>query len=359
MTLTGLNIRIAAGLVAFLGIIPALSGQQTGGVLQQNQQAGMQQPGVTAGQPDAGIDQYGHMLDREPVAPSFLPLADDHQKYLNELLDHWEQTSNQVKRLTCDFQRWDYDPTHCAWRDPADNRLAAYRMALGKIQYGEPDKADCRSQQIWDFAGTKEDLGREANYVQNTAEQANERWMCDGRAIYEFDYVNKRLYEVDIPPEMQGKALAQSPLPFLFGAKRTDLEERFWMRVATPQGVTNEYWLEAWPKRKEDAVNYHHVEIIIAKEDFLPKYIHIYNRDYDAASNPVSHFFMFSNRIVNDQLTGLQDFFRVFIRPTTQIGWERVPLNRLQATSGNPAQGIADPRVGTQPPNAGAVTQDR
>ncbi len=294
--------------------------------------AANQNPAAPATDSAAGLEQYEHMLQREPVQPDFLPLAPDHEAYLIKLLDHWEQTSSSIKRLTCDCQRWDYNTSICNWRNPADNRLAAARIARGKIQYGEPDKADSNVNETWEFAGTKDNAGAEPEYRQVTDDTAKERWMCDGKAIYEFDFANKRLYEVSIPPEMQGAALSQSPLPFLFGAKRTDLMDRFWLRVATPQGVENEYWLEAWPKRREDATNYQRVEIIIAAEDFLPKSIHIYSRDYDAATNPSSHHFEFSNRQVNNQLDGFKDFFGVFIRPTTQIGWERVLLDKSQAS---------------------------
>ncbi len=280
----------------------------------------------------AGVGQYEHMLLREPVAPEFLKrMTPEHEQYLGQLLDHWEKTSAQIKRLTCDYQRWDYDPTYCNWRDPNDNRLAAFKIARGKIQYGEPDQADSRSVDIWDFAGTKDEAGKEANYVQNTSLEASERWTCDGKAIYEYDFNNKKLYEVTIPAEMRGKALAQSPLPFLFGAKRADMQDRFWMQITTPPGVSNEYWIEAWPKRRDDAVNYHHVDIVISGDDFLPSSIHIYARDYDAAEKPVSHHFVFSNRRVNDQLTGLKDFFGVFIRPDTPRDWERIQLDRLQS----------------------------
>ncbi len=360
MKQTGLIPGVAFSVAMIFGLSSVLMAQQPGTDYQQNQQVGEQQQNGIQGQTGGGIDQYEHMLIREPVAPSFLPLAEDHQSYLNHLLDHWEKTSSQVKRLTCDYQRWDYNPSICNWRDPTDNRLASYRVAYGTIQYGDPDKADSRSTAIWDFAGTEEDLGQKAKYEKNTDEQASERWMCDGKAIYEFDFGNKRLYEIEIPPEMQGNALAQSPLPFLFGAKRLDMEDRFWMRIATPNGVENEYWLEVWPKRKEDAVNYHHVEIIIAAEDFLPKSIHIYNRDYDAKQNPVSHFFAFTNRKVNGQLTGIKDFFGIFIRPQTPIGWERTPLNRMQGPNGVSADANLNPRVGAQVPETGAsATQGR
>jgi TIGR03009 family protein len=337
------------------GIGTAQQADPAGEIRASTQYAAPQDPTVPGTGPESGLEQYEHMLMREPVQPDFLPLAPDHEAYLIKLLDHWEKTSSSIKRLTCEFQRWDYNTSICDWRNPADNRLAAARIVRGRIQYGEPDKADSKSTETWEFAGTKDNAGTEPAYQQISDETANERWMCDGKAIYEFDYTNKRLYEVSIPPEMQGAALSQSPLPFLFGAKRADLMDRFWLRVATPQGVENEYWLEAWPKRRDDATNYQRVEIIIAAEDFLPKSIHIYSRDYDAATNPSSHHFEFSNRQVNNQLDGIKDFFGVFIRPSTQIGWERVLLDKAQAGEATATAPTGTDNRGAQAvdPNAG------
>lgn len=354
------RLLLAASLVVSGSLFsgPNLAAQQanTGaGILDPGQASSNQDPATSATDSATGLEQYEHMLIREPVQPDFLPLTPDHEAYLIKLLDHWESTSSVIKRLTCDFQRWDYNTSICNWRNPADNRLAAARIVRGRIQYGEPDKADSNAGETWVFAGTKENAGAEPAYQQVKDETANERWMCDGKAIYEFDFTGKRLIEIAIPPEMQGAALSQSPLPFLFGAKRAELMDRFWVRVATPQGVENEYWLEAWPKRRDDAMMYQRVEIIIAADDFLPKSIHIYSRDYDAANNPNSQHFEFTNRRINDQLTGFKDFFGVFIRPQTPIGWERVQLDRLQASEATATAPAGTENRGAQAvePNAG------
>lgn len=314
--------------------------------------AGIQQNG---GAQD--LSQYEHMLVRDPIQPDFLPLSAEHEAYLGQLLDYWEKTSGNVKRLTCDFQRWDYFPSSCNWRSPADNRLAAARIVRGRVMFASPDQADVQSTEHWAFSGPKTDNPSEAAYQKVESAETQERWTCDGRGIYEYDFTNKRLYETAIPPEQQGQALANSPLPFLFGAKRSELMDRFWMRpVPTPRDVKDEYWIEAWPKRRDDAVNYQRVEIILSATNFLPKSIHIYSRDYDAARNPVSQFFEFSNIRVNDQLSGIRDFFGVFIRPQTPIGWERVPVSQLQQPASGTANLPGDPASrGAQLPTPGQV----
>lgn len=272
-------------------------------------------------------------------------LTPEHLAYIERLLEYWEKSSAQVKRCECDFDRWDYDAAIVAKRNPADNRLVAHRVVRGKIRFSAPDQAQYESTEMWSYQNPE----AENPYVQLTGDGDHEKWICDGSSVYEFDFANRRLYESKIPPSQAGNGLLDSPLPFLFGAKKDQILSRYWLRIATPQGVENEYWLVAVPKRQEDARTYSKVEIILAKEDFLPKSLHIYSVNYDPATTAVSQAVVFKNRKINSQLSGFQDFLGVFVRPKTDIGWQRiesVPDAGLP-TAGGPA---ADPnRTGALP----------
>ncbi len=269
------------------------------------------------------------MTAQQPQRP-FPELDAEHIQFIDDLLDHWQKTSGQVNLYTCEFRRWDYDPTFCNYRDPATNRLAAFSIADGKVRYASPDKGMFETTSVWDFAGPPEQEGGDAKYEQRESEAANhEKWICDGRSIFEFDFKNKVLYEVEIPDEMQGNGLANSPLPFLFGVDKELLKERYWLRVITPQGVQDEYWLEAWPKKIDDARTYKKLEIILAAEDFLPKMLHLYAPNYDEVKNPISRVFEFGNRKMNSQLAKMQAFLRVFVRPQTPIGWRKMDRNAM------------------------------
>ena len=46
-----------------------------------------------------------------------------------------------------------------------------------------------------------------------------EHWVCDGQNVYEYRHDQKQLVVRPIPPAMQGKAIVDGPLPFLFGAE--------------------------------------------------------------------------------------------------------------------------------------------
>jgi hypothetical protein len=119
-------------------------------------------------------------------------------------------------------------------------------------------------------------------------------------------------------------------MPFLFGAKKSQILDRYWVRVI-PQDSETEYYLEAYPKRIDDARLYSKIEIVLAREDFLPKAMHVYSPQYNPAKgNFQSRYFAFNDRSVNDQLSRIQDFFGVFVRPKTDIGWKRVSRMALQ-----------------------------
>ena len=91
-----------------------------------------------------------------------------------------------------------------------------------------------------------------------------------------------------------------------------------------------------FPKRIEDARNYKKIEITIAREDFLPKAMHLYLPQYDPAKgNEDSQYFRFENRQVNGAGARIADFFKAFVNPRLPRGWDRV--NRATQNSSQAA----------------------
>ena len=83
-----------------------------------------------------------------------------------------------------------------------------------------------------------------------------EHWVCNGTSIYEFRHGDRQLRETKLPPELRGKAISDGPLPFVFGAKADTLKKRYFMRLVTPPGVTDQIWLESLPRFQADAANF-------------------------------------------------------------------------------------------------------
>ena len=67
-----------------------------------------------------------------------------------------------------------------------------------------------------------------------------EHWVCDGENVYEYRHDQKQLVVRPIPPAMQGQAIVDGPLPFLFGAEADKLKARYWMRAEQPQNPNDD-----------------------------------------------------------------------------------------------------------------------
>ena len=124
----------------------------------------------------------------QPTQP-FPSLTADHLKYIDDLLGIWEQSSSQVKRYTCDYMCWEYDPEFCNWRSPDNNKLAAYMIKSGQIRFSDPDQARFETSALWGFAGPPTEPGQDPKYQQRDTEENRERWICDGQAIYDHAYL--------------------------------------------------------------------------------------------------------------------------------------------------------------------------
>ncbi len=275
-----------------------------------------------------------------PQVPDWVPLPADHQKYVDDVLKYWEARSNDINTYKCAFQRWDFDPVFGPRED-------AKTFSEGVIQYASPDKGLLKVEKYSLYTPAAKE-GEKPKYVPQT--DYGEHWVCDGLRIFEFDTRNKKVIERPLPPEMQGKAIADGPLPFLFGAKAETIKARYWIRAITPPSAKGEYWLEAIPKSRQDAANFKMVHVILDEKDFLPKALQVFAPNFDPKTNPSRQVYSFSGREVNNQafdvLNKLNPFAREFFEPKTPSGWTKV-VERLDAPA---PQGEAPQRDQTARP---------
>lgn len=328
---------------------PQQQPQQAGGTQQAvypQQQAGY--PQQQAGQPRQGTPRYAdagelqrrqQMQQQQAATQAPFQINAEHQAYLDEVLKYWEYRSNQIKTFRCNFTRWEYKPAFLA--DP--NK--AWTISEGVVQYGQPDKGLFRIDRIGRYTPPQRNPdgspvpGSQESYASSEG-VFGEYWICDGESVFEYNYSQKQLVERELPQEMRGQAIADGPLPFLFGAKADRLKARYWMRVFTPSDVKGEYWIDARPKTRQDAANYERIDVILDQTDFLPKAMQIY---LPGGSERTS--FQFAERKVNDPW---EMFKRDFSKPSLPRGWTKV-------TERPPA--AIPPRHPVQP--AGAVDQAR
>jgi TIGR03009 family protein len=293
--------------------------------------------------------------------PSWWPLREDHEKYLDEILGYWEYNTGQITRYECKFTRWIYDPA-AVRADAQTGELPAREISQGVIKYMTPASAMYKVEKVYGYRPPEGE--KPSRYDELDSERFGEHWVCDGESIFEFDYGQKLLKQIVLPPEAQGEAISKGPLPFLFRAKKDEIKERFWIRVITPEGKTGEYWLEAYPRTQEDAAHFKFVHIIIDQKEFLPKALILFKRSFTERS-PARETFAFEERQVNltwkNFLQGLQVWKRDFFAPAVPDGWKKV-VQHVEAgppaDAGNssdvPPRGPVQSRPDSERPNQAA-----
>ena len=263
----------------------------------------------------------------QPRAP-FPPLSKDHQEYIGKLLDIWEGSSRQIERYRCKFTAWEFDPVFL--RPDPQGKVPAKTIAEGSIQFSKPDKGMYKVEKIFKWTPPKKP-GEKPQYVAGM-ERDLEQWICDGESVFIFDYPRQRLLERPLPPEMRGRHIVDGPLPFLFGIEAEKLKQRYWLRVITPPGKKDEYWLEVWPKRREDAGSYKKLEVILSRDPFLPKALQIFPVNYDEKTRPISTVYEFRDQEIN--FGGLFGGNKIK-RPNKPSGWEYEKLDWRDTAPGN------------------------
>jgi TIGR03009 family protein len=249
---------------------------------------------------------------RAPAINQFLPqprrpqatwgtLTPQQDAELELVLQAWEKKSAQVKTLICTFQMWNY------FQGPTQKGNGPTRISRGEIRYAAPDKGH---YQILEEA---EDPTKDPpRFLKKEAEH----WVCDGNAVYEFDQRDQKLIERRLPANLKGKAISNSPLPFVFGTTTVEMRQRYWMRVITPPAAAGqEIWLRVEPKFAEDRANYARATVILDDKLLLPKALSLELPNGDLTN------YRFDPPSINNPIKKLLKYFDV---PATPSGWKRV-----------------------------------
>ena len=261
----------------------------------------------------AGIQQQEA---RGVQPPTFLPLSEKHQQYIQRVLMYWQSHTEKIDHYRSNFERWQFDTVY-------GPRNTFKTFSTGKVRFANPDKGLFKVEKVLTYQPASAQSKASYKEVPGTH---GEFWVCDGKSIFEYDFLNERLIQQVLPAELQGKNIINGPLPFLFGCNAQDIMNRFWVRAITPQNVEGEIWLEAYPKTIHDASNYQKVHIIIDNKDFLPKGMVIFDRSYEKGKNHSRTVFNFKEREINfaTTLEKLNPFYRNFYEPALPSGWKKV-----------------------------------
>ncbi len=309
----------------------ARNGQQVTNRQPNNRQADVQRQSPNAQQA---------LIKRQPnlmVQAAPFPLTPEEKERVDQLLEFWEYSSNKVQTYSTRFERIEFDPVFGP-KDPNTPKT----QGMGTIRYSAPDKGEFKLESLGVYTPPTTP-GAKPQYPQKPVE-FDEHWICDGLSVFEFNSKAKQLIETKLPPEMQGQRIADGPLPFMFGAKKDELKQRYWIREMK-NSKPGQYSLTVYPKRRDDAMNYSRVSVIIAESDFLPHALVTYPPNHHAKMNPARTVYVFKDRQVNKPLHRGQQFFNRFVSPKPPIGWKKVVSNAGQAPA----------TIDGQPPRATAT----
>ena len=324
--------------------VPQNGNPQANGFTTGGQPAAPQQPvGNPALPAGPGVQPNTPPADAAPVAP-FPPLDARLQQYLEQVLGAWEKATSDIERFRCNFTRWEYDPTN----GPANTH---YTWSRGILRYMKPDKGLFRVDDIL-FYKPSADNGQ-AKY-EAIKDRFGDYWICDGKSIHIYERNEKKVKRYDLPPEMQGVGIYQSPLPFLFGVKSQEVQSRYWIRPVPPEnGSQTEVWLEAYPKGQADAANYQKVLVVLDAQEVLPKVLVVFDPNY-TPQNPQRTVFEFTERERNwtlvDRINDIIKLNEEFIPAAPPKDW-KIEVTPIQSQDAAPPR-VANPN---QPANTNPI----
>ena len=242
--------------------------------------------------------------------PAPFELTPQEQADLDRLLVDWERKSEQIKLFKCDFKRWEYD-----------NVFNKRTVGLGELKYRSPDRGNYR-------------------VADEKTGESIEHWICDGNAIFELNAEKKQVIERVLPEHMRGKAIADGPLPFIFGAKAATLKQRYWMRLKrAPAGQESKICLEAFPKLQQDAANFQRAELLLDPQGLTPFALQL---DLPNGKNITVH--QFYNTKTSDPLDGIKDF----LMPRVPTGWTHL-VEQPETVPAEPAPPAPGPAPSARP----------
>jgi TIGR03009 family protein len=294
-------------------------------------------------QPQNQRPAAGQIMQQQPAPP--FTLTREEEARLDHILIAWEKQSSTIKTYKCDFERMEYGLLF--GQNTADKNKPR-TVAYGQLKYSAPDKG------MFKVTATQFYSPKAREYEAGGPESL-EHWVCDGRSIFEINHKEKTRTERPLPPEMQGVAISDGPLPFVFGAKAAKLKARYWMREIPAHGpnAAREIWLQAFPRFQADAANFKFVEIIMSGNDFMPQAIKLYSPAFDPTrGNESTTVFVFKNVSFNRPWANL---WGDFVAPDVDFRYKKI---LLQPQVEQPTAGGAPQRDGArsaQAPRHGAT----
>mgnify|MGYP001245515564 FL=1 len=233
--------------------------------------------------------------DSPSRAQSEIPAQDDYElsPELERLLLHWAASSAKIERLEGEHLRRVYDLP-----------FEIEKLSQGRFYYETPDKgrinitpvtitAQMLEQRTSGEVPTKKRKDGKPFELKSDQEEC---WSCDGSRVYEMDIAKKEARVAQLPTDLQGKNIMDSPLPFLFGMPPDKAKRRFKMTLVRPiEANSSRAYLHILPRLPQDAGSWASADVILDLKTFLPSAVQL----MDPAGTKIT-VYSFSGMKVNE-----------------------------------------------------------
>ena len=272
---------------------------------------------------------------------------------LEDLLAQWSKASDGIKRLEGEHTRIVYD-----------SLFETERKSRGKFYYEKLDKGRIEIVPVEMTPELKRERAREVTEARSQKRKPKirtkltkdgqptdepydlqpdqqELWCCDGQRVYSLDLEKKEALVAQLPADMQGQNIMDSPLPFLFGMPPEKARRRFELSFSRPFDPQSGFvHLKVLPRLPTDARSWVQATVILDLKQFLPVAVQL----VDPAETKIT-VYTFTNFNINkphfiDHLT--------FQNPKTRFSPDMRDFNvQIIDTSGPPQVArAADPKNG-------------
>ena len=326
------KILVAASAVCFSACSAAVQAQQAGQqvpVQAQQQPAQGGQVRIPIVNPQQAVAQGDATVRQAP----WEPLSPQLEQYVDTVLNVWEKRTEGIKTYECELHRWQFDPTFY--------KEGHSTHGEGTLRFEAPGKAEFKIDTLRTLTNKQP-----AKYEVLQNEPHGPHWICDGQWVHIMDQNKKKATKIELPPEYRGERVYRSPLPFVFGVKAAEMKARYWIRPMDMKRP-GEVWLEAVPRRADDAANYMKVQIVLDQQDTLPKGLIVFMTNWTPQS-PHREVFQFNNRRTNMVKANLMQIFRQsFIQPKLGNEWtiDEQPYTPPEAPQPRVATPQMQPRI--------------
>ena len=244
---------------------------------------------VSRTQVEDSPSRAGVELQQDPPNQGVQPLAPE----LEQLLRDWAAASDKIERLEGAHLRRVYDMTY-----------EVEKLSQGRFYFETPDKGRINISPI---AVTPKMVDQRSSGAVPTKKRKDgkpfelksdqeECWSCDGLRVYEMDVAQKQARVAQLPADVQGKNIMDSPLPFLFGMPPEKAKRRFAMSLMRPiDPASGRASLHILPKLPQDSGNWASADVILNLKTFLPEAVQL----VDPAGTKIT-VYSFSSLKVNE-----------------------------------------------------------